>query len=210
MRICFFAKKREPDYLQQTLNSLECSDWRHTKIPVTIFLGGDDEDGSEYNYECIPWVGGDYGRPDNIIINHWRAITHYQTNVCVFEDDIQFGRNWMAKLFLAIEEIEYYRKKTNYCISMYTHRNYPKRGIWYCSYGETFYGSQGLYFPIRAINSIGDYLIQNMGRCNSDLLIGEWARKKSRMYTPLKSTIQHIGRSSGAKSPYHESHNFEA
>lgn len=208
MQLHFTHYKREPNYLIETLNSLKNSDFRHTNIPIRIFLGSEETEALE-GYECIPWVGGDYGVRHNVNINYLQALNYNDEETIICENDINYGRNWLAKLFLTICELEHFKSYKNYIVSCYRPRGVDgKKYLWTKEYyPSTFYGVQAMYYPNKETkNIVSNSIITMINDHFCDLLI---AKSGLPMFSCLRSTIQHTGHEHSASGNLHYAGDFE-
>lgn len=204
------------EYLSGTLASLRESDWAETGIPVNLFLGSNDDLYVEQHCNdprvtAVPWPFGQLSDiRTSLNANYIRALSHSPADCgCfVFEDDIEFGRHWLARTKDAMDHIE--KVHNEYVLSLYMsggesalcpylpgqrYKAYPK---------NRFYGSQGLYFPARVRGPVSQYCTENCKRHFTDLLVGEWTSQRDCLYATERSVIQHRGRVSNGDMTFHE------
>lgn len=196
MDINIITINRTEPYLKNTLESLKNSDWRLKNIPINLIMGSSEEDYvSEYPYNKVHWTGE---RPkiitESFTKNYIRALRHGEGDIFIFEDDIEFSRNWLMRTMFAIKELN----NIKFILALYTAQNVGHdsfaRGRWYRSYpAKRFYGTQGMFYPKGIRNLVADYLEANITRKPGDLLINELMRREQCLYVTQGSVLQHHG-----------------
>jgi len=194
------------DYLHKTIESLYASDWHDT--PVHLIVGNEDESHVEAYQQCFNVVKWDKEtkRPQvDFCLNYIRALRHQpDDDVVICEDDIEFGKTWLARLSQAVGEIPFSR----YVLSLYSANDLSnpslRRGQHYRLYPSWyFYGTQAIYYPAGVRLEIAKYIEDNIERKPGDVLIGEWCVKHRCLYSAQGSLVQHVGVCSTGLAAFH-------
>ncbi len=186
-----------PNYLGETLASLQISDWRHSRIPVNFIMGSENTGHVPHEFEAsiVLWQEPRSKLHANFTRNYIRALCfHPGVDLVICEDDVRFSRNWLARLLFAVREI----KASKFAISLYSASNLGAKaldcGTWHRRYpARRFYGTQGVFYPAAVRSELAEYLERNIGRRPGDLLIGEWCHQNKCLFLTQGSVIQHIG-----------------
>ena len=220
MNLNIITVARKGEYLHKTLETLECSDWKYSNIPIGLLMGSEDEGyveryRSDSRITIVPWVGEKPQIHVAFVLNYIRALQHNTlgTGLCVFEDDIAFTKNWLARTLFAIQEMECKSNLSHYILSLYTARDLSgssfNRGKWYRSYlANWFFGTQGCYFPKIVQEELAMYLEDNQDRKPGDLLLSEWCYHHQNLYNTSGSIVDHMGAISTGLGGHHHPWNL--
>jgi hypothetical protein len=201
------------NYLAKTIDSLCASDW--CGLPINLILGSADERhvaAYQDRFKVVKWDQESKRIHVNFCLNYIRALRHEPRNdVVICEDDIEFSRNWLARLLLAVREVPL----AKYVLSLYTAHDLSdalyKRGKHYRIYGGRFFwGTQAVFYPACARLEIAKYIEDNIERKPGDLLIGEWCTKHNCLFMTEGSLVQHIGIGTTGLGKFHSAWNYSA
>jgi hypothetical protein len=199
------------NYLGSTLASLCESDW--CQLPVNLILGSSDERHvSQYRdrFKVVSWDKDSKRIHVNFCLNYIRALRHdHREDVVICEDDIEFSRDWLARLLLAVREIPL----AKYVLSLYTAHDLSdqsnERGRHHRAYGARgFWGTQAVFYPGCVRLEIAKYIEDNIERKPGDLLIGEWCAKHECLYMTQGSLVQHMGEQTSGLGKFHTAWNY--
>src|ERR1700733_12856861 len=98
MEISFLTMNRDPNpnYLCETISSLQISDWRLSHIPVNFILGSDNTRHIPHDFKtCVMlWRQSERNLQASFTRNYIRALRYHPgVDVLICEDDIKFSRN---------------------------------------------------------------------------------------------------------------------
>ncbi len=204
-------RRARENYLDPTMASLFASGW--CGLPLNLILGSADESHVEaYRDRCnvVSWDQQAREIHVNFSLNYIRALRHdpnFDAVIC--EDDIEFSRDWLARLLLAVREVPL----AKYVLSLYTAHDLSDpgwaRGKHYRAYSaEIFWGTQAVFYPACVRLELAKYIEDGMERKPGDLLIAEWGAKNECLYVTNGSLVQHKGTQTSVWGNFHTAWNY--
>jgi hypothetical protein len=191
--------KRKVHYIDQTLESLFCSDGRD--LPVNLIVGSFDSSHVE-QYENVAtivrwdqaaqWSSREGNPRHNCNLNAIRALKHGDDDYCVTcEDDIVFAKDWYHALLGTIAEIESRDFVLN--LGQKSDQTWRKR---YAVHTQLYLcGAQAIFYPNKVLRSrIATYLEENMRAGMNDHLVGQYAKRFAALYNTTPPLVGHIGK----------------
>ena len=156
--------RKEVNYIDGTLESLQRSDWAGSGIPVTLYVGRHElEYVDKWRNMCgiVPWEGEVPRLHVAFVMNYARALGDGTDDVVVAEDDVVFSPTWLRRLRAALTEISSetllwrctQRSDLNQMLGEH-YRTYP---------GDMFYGTIGMYYPAHVTPEVQAYMRDHRG-----------------------------------------------
>lgn len=198
------SKFGSKNYISETITSLEKN--TKEKLFIKLVVGSPDTgylDEYKNKYMVVPFPTKKWEAIKNhpvryrAIFNYYRCLGLYGTDALIFEDDIIFTNNWLAKLATIVKEIENQGLK-KYILTLYS--PYQETANFEKNYGFLgsflFYGTQGMYYPASVKKELYEYLYQEGVLKNTapyDELVAQYSAKHKIPIIDCKhSLVQHI------------------
>ncbi len=205
---------RQPAYVHQTLASLFAADPRvHELSGVHLVIGTNRAEylGNLRHHAALrfhPLTDAEWERIKDWIVH--RRFSHNYVRclglpvpdgggLCVCEDDVVFRDHFLDGLLSTVNEMEQEGGLRDYCLALFSEGDFETdpsfyRGRHYCSYGWSYHGTQGMYYPKHVAQEMRGY-IQLRGVENytkpGDLLISDLYG--DRMYACPRALVDHVG-----------------
>lgn len=229
MPIIIASSDRQPQYIEQTLESMYERDPVATQHFVRIIVCGPCDD---YLHPCLERLHVARGvRPwtDTLAADEWERIERlpgkHRTADNLFrglcregsglflQDDLEFSERWLVRTAALIEILRARHGAAPFMLSLYSPYAHSERPI--ASYPATcFYGTQALYMNDAAASGLHGVMLAELRRNSyraDDIMVKEYLlRTAVPLYAANPSLVQHIGLVSAIEQRYHESPSFES
>lgn len=218
---------REENYLESTLNSLSSEYPISSDQPVSLVVGSPVTTHVnrylphpkiriiEMGPNAWAWIKDNRLR-HRATWNYHRCLTQCtggERGTLILEDDVRFAYGWRLRLDRTLAALES-RFGSEFVLTIYDAQNCtPEESSLYADYQrESFFGTQGVYYPAKVRQSFAKYLRMNGVIANKnhyDYLLRDYLIQEDiPLFATSPSLIQHMGRNTTGLGVWHEAPGF--